>query len=244
MAGLFTALFSQPIFNALIFLYNVIPGKEIAYAIIALTALVKLVLWPITAKALKSQKALADLQPKVEELKKRHSEDKEELSKQLMALYSREKVSPASSCLPLLIQIPVFIALYQALGHGLKSSGFELLYSFVANPGKIDTSFHGWIDLAAPSPVLAILAGVTQFFQAKMTVTAQQPKGTPGAKDEAMLAAMNKQMLYFMPVVTAAIGWRLPGGLALYWCVMNGLTLLQQYLLMRVKKPSAALVSS
>ena len=237
MTHLFQVIFYQPIFNLLIFLYNIIPGKDIGIAIILLTIIIKLVLWPISIKAMKSQKALTDIQPKVEALKKEYSakEKQEELAKALMALYSKEKVSPMSSCLPLLIQLPVFIALYRALASGLKSSGFELLYPFVHNPGTIQPTLLGLVNLAAPSVALALLAGVTQYFQAKMMVTRQQPKNTPGAKDEEMLATMNKQMVYMMPVLTVVLGWKLPGGLALYWFMTNVLTVLQQFYFFKKK---------
>jgi YidC/Oxa1 family membrane protein insertase len=236
MGGFFKAVFYQPIFNLLIFLYDVIPGSDIGVAIILLTIIVKFALWPFSQKALKSQKALADLQPKVEALKKQYGEDKEGMAKALMALYSQEKVSPASSCLPILVQLPVLIALYQALSHGLKSSGFEALYPFVTNPGTIEQHFLG-LDLAGPTWQLAILAGISQYFQAKMMVAKPQPKGTPGGEDEQMLATMNRQMVYMMPVLTVFISWTLPGGLALYWLVTNLLTIVQQKVFL---KPAAA----
>jgi YidC/Oxa1 family membrane protein insertase len=236
MKEIYHVIFYQPIFNLLIGLYDVIPGKDIGIAIILLTVIVKAVMWPLSVKMLKSQKALADMQPKVEALKAQYKDKQEEMAKALMALYSQEKVNPASSCLPVLIQLPVFIALYGALSHGLKSSGFDALYPFIANPGTINPTFLGLVDLAKPSAVLAILAGITQYFQAKQMVTRQQPKGTPGAKDEEMLAAMNKQMVYVMPVLTVMLGWTLPGGLGLYWFVMNVLTVGQQWYFFREKK--------
>jgi YidC/Oxa1 family membrane protein insertase len=235
MGELYNAIFYKPIFNLLIFLYHAVPGSDIGIAIILLTVVIKLVLWPLSAKAMRSQKALTDIQPKMEEIRKQYASDKEAQAKALMELYSKEKVSPVSSCLPILVQLPVFIALYSSLSHGLKSSGFELLYPFVANPGTIDPTLLGLLDLAKPSYILAILAGITQYFQAKMMVTKPQPKA-PGAKDEDMLATMNKQMLYMMPALTAFIAWSLPGGLALYWLVMNGLTIAQQYFFFKKKK--------
>ncbi|MEK9152344.1 MAG: YidC/Oxa1 family membrane protein insertase, partial [Patescibacteria group bacterium] len=195
----------------------------------------RVLLWPLSMKALKSQKALTDLQPKVEELKKKYANNKEEHAKALMAMYSAEKVSPTSSCLPILIQLPIFIALYQALDQGLKSKGFQMLYPFVHNPGTIDTHFFG-MDLGVPAAVLAIGAGITQYFQAKMMVTNRPPKGTPGGADEDTLAIMNKQMLYMMPVLTVFIGWKLPAGLSLYWLTTNALAVLQQKVILKKSK--------
>ena len=237
----YTAVFYRPIFNLLIGLYHVIPGSDIGLAIIVLTSVVKLAMWPMQAATLRSQKALTDIQPKIEELKKKYSEksQQEELAKEMMALYSREKVNPAASCLPLFIQLPVFIALYHSLSAGLKSGGFDMLYSFVPNPGTIQPTLLGILNLASPNYVLAILAGAAQFVQAKMMVTRQQPKGVPGGGDEQMLASVNKQMMYMMPAMTVFIGWKLPGGLALYWLVMGLLTVLQQHFFFR-KHPAPA----
>jgi YidC/Oxa1 family membrane protein insertase len=238
MLDLYHALISEPIFNLLIGLHNIIPGRDIGIAIILLTIIIKLVLWPLQQKALKSQKALQDLQPKVQELKKKYpnKEDQEKMAKEMMAIYSKEKVNPLSSCLPLMIQIPIFIALYRSMMHGLDSSGFEALYSFVENPGTIVPSLLGLVDLASPNYFLAIAAAVAQYFQAKMMISRQQPKKTPGAQDEQMLASMNKSMIYMMPGLTLFIGVQLPGGLALYWLVMTLLTILQQYFFFNKKK--------
>jgi YidC/Oxa1 family membrane protein insertase len=240
MAQFFNTIFYHPIYNLLIFLYTTVPGRDLGIAIILLTIIVKLALWPLSTKALRSQKALAEIQPKLEALKKEYGDKQEELAKAMMALYSKEKVSPFSSCLPILIQLPVFIALYHALSQGLKSSGFEVLYPFVTNPGSITPTFLGFMDLAAPSIALAVLAGVTQYFQAKMMITRQQPKKTPGAADEQMLATMNKQMLYMMPVLTVVLGWKLPAGLSLYWLMTNALTIAQQAVYFREGKAPAA----
>ena len=228
MGALYDAVFYRPIFNLLIGLYNVIPGHDIGITIIIMTVIVKFILWPLQQKALRSQKALQDIQPKMEELKVKYAKDKEALSRAMMELYSKEKVNPLSSCLPLLVQLPVFIALYHALSKGLSSSGFEKLYSFVSPPASIEPTLLGIVDLSTPHIVLALLAGLAQMFQAKMMVTRQQPKKTPGAKDEQMLATMNRQMVYMMPMLTVFIGMQLPGGLSLYWTVMAGLTLVQQ----------------
>jgi len=99
------------------------------------------------------------------------------------------------------------------------------------------------VDIAKRSIPLAILAAGAQFVQAKMMITRQQPKKTPGAKDEEMLAVMNKQMLYMMPAMTLFIGWKLPGGLALYWLMQNVLTIGQQwwYFHRGPKKPVGAI---
>ncbi|NIP33029.1 membrane protein insertase YidC [Candidatus Saccharibacteria bacterium] len=236
---IFNTILYEPIFNLLVWFYNVIPGQDIGVAIIVLTVIIKLILFPFTAKGLKSQRALATLQPKIEEIKNKYKDKKEEQAKAMMELYSKEKVSPFSSCLPLLIQLPILFALYRVMRDGLRSEGFDNLYSWVANPGTIDPMFIGVLDLAVPSIFLAILAGAVQFWQAKMMTANQPPKNLrkkKGARDENLMATMNKQMVYFMPIMTVVIGATLPGGLALYWLVNNILTVGQQYVAFRKKK--------
>lgn len=246
ISSIFNTIFLQPILNLLVWLYLVIPGQDIGIAIILLTIIIKLVLYPLTHLQIKQQRAMQELQPKIEEIRKRLKDDKEQQAKELMELYQKEKVNPASSCLPLLVQLPVFIGLYHALSVGLNSQSLDLLYPFVANPGHINPSFLGLFDLTSPNYILAILAGAIQFFQTKhilkppAATVSQPPKevmGSAGAKDESMAAIMNKQMTYVMPVITVVIGFSLPGGLTLYWLVMSLLTLFQQLVVMKKIPP-------
>lgn len=237
--NVFHEVLYRPLFNLLIWLYNVIPGADIGFAIIALTVVVKLVLWPLTQASLKSQKALQDLQPKLDELKALHKDNKEALAKAMMELYAKEKVNPLSSCLPILVQIPILIALYKVLSDGLHAESLGALYAFVQNPGTIDAMFLGKMNLAERSITLAILSGIFQYIQTRMLIARRPPKqvqGTPAAKDEEMLQAMNQSMLYFMPVMTVVIGFSLPGGLTLYWVAMNVVSIIQQYFVFKKKK--------
>jgi YidC/Oxa1 family membrane protein insertase len=249
MMWLYNEILFRPILNLLIWLYGVLPGSDLGLAIIVLTVIVKLVLYPFTAAQIKQQRALQALQPKINEVRQRLKNDKEAQAKELMELYRKEKVNPAASCLPLVIQLPVFIALYQALSVGLKSQSLSMLYSFVPNPGTVHAALFGLADLTNPNYVLAVLAAAVQFWQSWMMIK-QQPgaikspppevEGKPAAKDEDMAAMINKQMMYVMPIMTLIIGIKLPGGLALYWIVMNLLTVAQQYWVMRKPIPPSA----
>ena len=237
--GFFNTILYQPLFNLLVWLYNVIPGHDIGLAILLLTLLIKLVLYPFSLQALKAQKALAELQPKIEELKVKYKDNKETMSREMMNLYKENKVNPLSSCLPVLIQLPFLIAVYRVFISGLGSKGLENLYSFVAHPGHINAVSLGFLDLSKPNLILAVLAGAAQFWQAKMMPRQAPPKnvaGSSGAKDEGMATMMNKQMLYFMPAVTILIGASLPGGLTFYWFLTTLLTVGQQYLYFRNSK--------
>lgn len=226
-------------FNAFVGLYNLIP--DVGVVILIITVLIKVILYPLTASSIKSQKALTDLQPKLDALKKEFKGNQQRLAQETMKLYKENKVNPMASCLPLLIQLPILIALYYVLQKGLTANNFDLLYSFVKNPGQINTVSFGLVDLKNASIVLAVLAGASQFWQTKMMMRRKAPKEAgEGAKDENMMSMMNKQMLYFMPVITVFIGMKLPGGLTLYWLLSTVLTALQQVVVFKRQnsKPS------
>ena len=232
MGNIFTTVFYQPILNLLIFLYNTISFQDLGVAIILLTVIIKIILWPFGKQSIKSQKALQELQPKLDDLKKEYGDDKVGLSRATMDLYKESKINPLSSCLPLLIQLPFLFAVYRVFSDGLNNK-LDLVYPFIYKPEVVQGVFLGFLDLNKPSIYLAVLAGVAQFWQAKMMSTKKPTIKTDGSKDESMTAIMNKQMLYFMPAITIFIGASLPGGLTLYWFVITLLTALQQVLIFR-----------
>ena len=238
---MFTTIFYQPIFNLFVALYNVLPGHDAGIVIIVITLLVRAVLYPFYRSQVKAQKAMQDLQPKLNAIKDQYANDKEKQAKAMMDVYKEHKVNPFSSCLPLLIQLPIFIAVYQVLRDGLtKTSSFDLLYSFVTKPDMINHMFFGILDLSQRSIVLAILAGLAQFWQGKM-LFAKRPdpalRKEKEAKDEDTMAIMNKQMMYIMPAMITFIGISLPSGLALYWLISTLFMVAQQYIAFREKTP-------
>lgn len=240
--AIYTTIFYQPILNLLIFLYNILPGQDIGFAIIVLTVLVKVILLLPSAQSIRSQKALQAIQPEIDALKQKYGKDKEGLAKELMGVYKRNKVNPLSSCFPVLIQLPFLIAVYQAFRAGLASTenlGI-LLYPFVELPGAMHTTFLWVLDLAKPSIVLAILAGLAQWWQTKMLMHKRPSVKVPGSKDEDMTAIINKQMMYMMPIMTIVISMSLPSGLALYWLVTTLLTVVQQLYIFK-QQPSHAI---
>lgn len=237
MLEFFHTILYQPIFNAFVWLYNVLPGHDVGVVIIIMTILIRLIVYPLTSKSIKAQKSVQDLQPKVEAIKKEYANDQQKQATMLMALYKDNKVNPFASCLPLLIQLPILIALYMVMRDGLMGDKFAAeLYSFVENPGSLNPISFGFINLVKSNTALALLAGISQYFQAKMMLAKQPPKEAgEGAKDENMMALMNKQMVYFMPIMTVIICFTLPSGLALYWLFSTILTIGQQHLLLNPK---------
>jgi len=235
IVAIFNDLLYRPLFNLLVFFYNVIPGHDFGVAIILVTLLIRTVLFPLSQKGIKSRKALENLQPKIKEIQKKYK-DKEEQAREMMKLYKENKVNPASGCLPLLIQLPILIALYRAFIAVTDASNLGLLYSFVKNPGFLNPSFLGIIDLSVSSVFLAILAGVFQFFQSKIMFKSIRT-GKSQRAGQTMINIqknMGRQMTYFMPLLTIFIALKLPAGLPLYWAVST-LFGIGEYLLVNKK---------
>ncbi|MDP3971049.1 MAG: YidC/Oxa1 family membrane protein insertase [bacterium] len=249
MTELYNTFLYEPIFNALIYLYHILPGSDMGIAIIVLTVFIKVLLfWP-SLSSLKAQKNLQETQPKVEEIREKYKDDKEELGRQLMAFYKNNKVNPFASCLPLLIQLPILLALYRAFFQGLgvdpethllAADQIQHLYGYLANiytTMPIDTQMFGFLDLSAThNIVLAVLAGIAAFIQGKTMQSKRTEVKSEGAKDENTAAAISKQMTYFLPIITIVFGYQFPAGVTLYWLVSTLFSLGQQLYFFRVKK--------
>jgi len=229
----FNTILYQPLLNILILLYEYLPGNDFGVAVIVLTILTKVIFYPLGVKAIKSQKALSTLQPKIKEIQAKYKDNKEQQTREIMALYKREKINPFSGCLPLLIQLPVLIALYRVFWSGLQPEQMVFLYSFVSPPGVIDTTFLGIVNLANPNIVIALLAGIFQFVQVKMATS--KPKENE-KKDSSFAGQMQKQMLYFMPAFMVLILFRLPSAVGLYWLTTTLFTIVQQYVILKKEK--------
>src|SRR3989344_294425 len=224
MANFFNTILVYPLLNLLVFTYQYIP--DVGAAIIIITVLVRLALLPSFHKSLKHQKILTNLQPKLDEIKHKYKDDKEQLAKATMELYKVHKVNPLSSCLPLLIQLPILIALYQVFIQSLNGEELNGLYSFVHNPGQIIPMFLNFLNLSNPNVPLAAIAALLQYWQAKMMA----PKL---ASQDATAKMMSYQMLYFLPALTFFIGFTLPASLPLYWIVTTLFVFGQQFYIIR-----------
>lgn len=233
-----------PIYNALLWLVQVIPGHDLGLAIILITLAIRLVLYYPSLASIKSSRQLQNLQPRLKELQAKYKDDKESLAREQMKLYKESKVNPASSCLPLIVQLLVFYQLYQVFLNGLKLSpeGFiqadqlkdlagGLRAYFETN--AINATLFGWIDLSASKNIfLAVFTGLTQFWQTKMLAAPKEPK-TPEARDEAMTASITRSMTYTLPILMTWITFTLPAGLGLYWSISSLFGVAQQYLFMK-----------
>jgi len=225
----------RPLLNLLVFFYNVIPGHDIGVVIILVTVVIRLILAPSFHKSLKSQKAMNDLQPKLNDLREKHKDNKEAQAKAMMELYKEHKINPLGSCLPLLLQLPILIGLYQVFRVALGGHDIAGLYSFIKAPANISAMFLGLVDLSKPSILFGVIAGLAQFWQSKQMM----PKT---AGQDATMKAMQMQTTYVLPVISIIIAIRLPAGLPLYWIVTTLFAVAQQYYIKR-DQPKVTVVS-
>jgi len=225
ITGFFNEILFRPIFNLLVWTYDTIPGHDFGVSIILVTVLLRFLLYPFSDKALKSQKKLQDLQPQIKELQKK-CKTKEEQAKAVMEFYKAHQVNPLSGCLPILIQLPILIALYKVFLIGLEPQSLDMLYPFVYNPGEINPMFLGIMDMSKPSWILAVFAGLAQFVQAKTAMPNSASSSSAGSTDFAK--SMGQSMIYMMPLFMVFISWKMPAGLPLYWVVTMLFSFAQQ----------------
>lgn len=215
-----------------------LPGHSVALAIIALTVVIKSALLPLTAKTSRAQKKMKALEPALKALKEKHGKNREALARATMELYQEHGVNPLSGCLPVLIQLPVIIALYFVFWKGL-SVDPAILYGFVPPPPTLDFMFFG-IDLTQKSIVLAVLAGLAQFAVAFLTIPdpfskKEEIKKTPNFQDD-LQRSMQVQMKYILPVMIGFFAYSISAAVALYWTVGNMVTITQELYMKRKYK--------
>lgn len=231
---IFNEILYRPLFNGLIVLYKYIPGNDFGIAVIALTILIKLILYPIEIKGLRSQRKMAEIQPQVKEIQERNKDNKEKQTKEILELYKKTKINPFSSIFILLIQLPILIALYRVFWQGASLINQEkLFYSFISISEAIKPLFLGLVDLSKPNLVLAVLAGAAQFWQTKlMSFSAKKPE-KQAKKSMDFQTIMQKEMQYVFPVFTVLIIARLPSALSLYILTTSLFTVISQYFIIK-----------
>ena len=216
----------EPLCRPMLYLLNLLKDITGSYglAIILLTVLVKLILWPLIHKGNKSMRRMQRLQPKLKELKEKYKDNQQEFSRQMMDLYRREKVSPFGGCFPMLLQLPVFIALYSTLDSSVELRHVSFLWAQdLSRPDLIGPTFMG-IGL---HPLILISTGL---------MVLQQKLSPP------MADPSQQKIMMLMPVIMLIFFYSFPSGLALYWCVNNILSILQmKYSQYAAKKEELAL---
>ncbi len=214
----------DPISKALLFILKLSYKltKSWGLAIIFITIFVYLLLFPLSLKSMLSMKRMQAIQPKIEELKAKYKDNHQKLNMEIMDLYRREKVNPFGGCLPMLLQIPVFFALYQLLVRLMNLRGSTFLWiKDLSEPDRLFTFPNSFPVIGNELNILPLLMAITMLFQQK--ITASQASATPEA------AQQQKIMMIVMPVMFGFLFYKLPAGLVLYWFVNSLLMLIFQW---------------
>ncbi len=245
---MFKTIFIEPLYNLLVFLVNVMPWHDVGLAIIVLTLLVKFILAPLHAKAIRGQFRMKQLEPKLKEIKKNYP-DKQAQAAKTFELYKEYKISPLAGCLPILIQLPIILALYRVFLGGFNFDTLPI-YPFIHQPENVRLLFLNLVDLTAKSIPFALLAGITQYLQVHFSA-ARTPAADPNDKSMAanMSNMMGKQMKYFLPVFVAIVSYQISAAIALYWSVNNIFTTIQEMIIhKKIKKeplvPNAVVIEN
>ncbi len=219
-------LLYRPFVNILAFLVSVIPGSDVGIAIVVLTLLVKIVLYPFSQRSIESQAKMGLLAPELNKIKQSGA-SKEEQAKQTFELYKKHKTNPFSGCLLVLIQIPIIFALYYVFYKGINFDG-DLLYSFVHAPTQMNMLFLGILNIGGKSLFLAILAGLSQYFQAHFMPQPAVSSGPTNSFQDSFSKSMSMQMKYIFPFIVAFVAYSVSGAIALYWITSNIFAIGQQ----------------
>lgn len=238
----------SPMVNVLIWIYDIIL-HNFGLAIIIFTILIRLITYPLTAQQVKGQQKMTELQnsKKWQEIQKKYKDDKEKLAQEQMAIYKEMGINPLGSCLPLIIQFPIMIGLYQSISLAMASAPLQLLnlsrdlYAFI--PASLLIPLNSkflWMNLGLPEvaspdaitifgfaiPIMTIIVVITTFMQSKLMT----PTADPGAQG----AQMSKMMNLYMPILMGWIAYTLASGLALYFIVSNILAIAQYAIMGKV----------
>lgn len=263
MFELFHVIFVEPILNILVAFYKLfltigLPGA-FGFSIVAITILVRVVLHPFFKQQMETTKKMQDIKPKLDKLSKKHKDDPKQLQQEQMKAYQEAGINPAAGCLFAIIQIPIFLSLYQTLqlflrvdseGTVVKQINGDLYFPWLQIE-SIDPSFFGLNLAHTPASagsliflLIPVVTGILQYFQTRVTLPAMQP-APPQEKDgekkeggtaEEFQKAMNTQMKYFFPVMIGYFSYTLPLGLSIYWNIFSLFSILQHFHINREKK--------
>lgn len=219
---MFDTFFYEPVYNLIVVILNIVPLHDIGTAIVIVTLIVKGLLLPLNLSALRTQYMMKKIEPEMKRIKELQKKDPTAASKQMIELYRKDKINPFSSLFAMILQIPVFFALYFVFLKGL-SSDPDSLYSFVTFPETLHTYAFGMFDVTQKNIFVAVLAGISSYF---LAIRQTEGMGEPTKDKEAsfqdqFMKSMKLQMLYVLPVIITFSAAILPSALALYWLVSN-----------------------
>lgn len=228
MTNLFHLLISTPFYNGLIFLMDLLPFFDAGVIIVIFTIVIKLILLPLSIKATKSQLQMKNSEKDIKVIKEKYA-DKEEQSRKMLEYYKENDINPLSGFFILLIQLPILIGLYRVfLKSGLPTINKAILYPFVMAPETVNMTFLHMVNLADKSLFLAVIAGITGYFQVSLANNQMAPSSEGSVQNE-IARAMSMQMKYFFPILIGFIAYSISSAVALYLITSNVFSILQEY---------------
>lgn len=245
MVALFNLIFFQPLYNALVWLTDVLPGGDIGLAVIILTLAVRFILFPFQHKMTRTQHKLKELEGQIKAIKEKYAKDTQEQARATMALYREHGISPFSGFILLLIQIPILLALYWVFRDGLVVKP-ELLYAFISAPLVTNSLFLGLIDLSHRSIILAVIAGVAQYGQVHfaMPPIAKRDPNAPADFKADLARSMSLQMKFIFPVMIIIFSLSFPSVVALYWITTSLFSIVHELTVKRRAKTLSPAISA
>lgn len=232
----------EPLYNGLVFILNYVPGNYAWVGIIVLTIFIRVLLFPVYQKIIKTQKALKEIQPQIKEIQEKYKNDRQSLGIKIMEVYREKKVNPFAMIGYLLfVQVPIFLGLYFVFAKGLVHHTGSL-YSFIHFPEAVNTFFFNIDLMLKGSFVVAILAGLAQYFHSRNTlalqpaIPARKQGEMPNFQDE-LQRSLRFQTLYFIPILITVTAYYFPAAIGLYWIVNSLFSIGQEkYVQMKDKK--------
>lgn len=243
MVSFFHTILYTPIYNLLMFFTDILPGQDIGLAVIAATLVVKIIIMPLSFAALRTQRAIKAIEPEMKSLREKYKDDKETQAKEMFALYKKYGVNPFAGILTLLIQFPIVICLYWVFkSKDLLVVDTSLLYSFVPAPLAISPLFLGMFAITGASIILALLAGLTQFFYGLYAIPVPESSKDKTSMQADFGRSLALQMRFMLPVFIAIAAYYTSVAIALYFITSNLVGVLQEFIVRR-KKVTAAVSS-
>ena len=230
---IFDAVIYKPLYNGLIFLIGIVPAHDVGIAVVALTIIARIILYPLAKRAVTAQMAMKSVTPDIEALKKKYEKDREAQSKAIFALYKERNIKPFSGIALLLIQFPILIGLYWVFARGgLPSVDSTLLYSFVHIPEAVNMNFLGVINMSGHSVFLALTAAITQFLYTRLSMgpaATIDPSPIESTLSGDMAKTFDMQARYVLPLMIGGIAYTIGAAAPLYWTAGNIFMLAQEY---------------
>lgn len=232
MSNFFHLIISEPLYNGLIYLMSLLPFFDAGVIIIIFTIVTKIILLPLSIKASKSQLEMKAAEKDLALIKEQHKGNKEEQARKQFEYYKEKGINPFAGIFILIVQLPILIGLYRVfLSSGLPVINLEMLYSFVSAPESVNMVFLHLIDISHKSIFLAVIAGITTYFQTSLA-------SSPTSKDETAAQtdfqkAMTMQMKYALPVFMTFIAYTISSAVALYLITSNLFAIVQEIYIRR-----------